>query len=48
MEQERKPGPKNLATCHDGTGNETSENISNALKPHLCLRKTDLTRSLAR
>ena len=29
--------------CCDGTGNEISENISNVLKLHRCLRKTEKT-----
>ena len=40
---DRKPEPKNLVICCDGTGNEISENISNVLKLHLCLRKLDRT-----
>lgn len=40
---DRKPEPKNLVICCDGTGNEISENISNVLKLYRCLRKTDKT-----
>jgi len=40
---ERKPDPKHLVICCDGTGNEISENISNVLKLYRCLRKTDRT-----
>ena len=43
MEHDRKPEPKNLVICCDGTGNEISENISNVLKLYRCLRKTDKT-----
>ena len=43
MEHEHKPEPKNLVICCDGTGNEISENISNVLKLHRCLRKTEKT-----
>lgn len=32
---------ENIVILCDGTGNETSENISNALKFYRCLRKTD-------
>ena len=31
---------RNIIICCDGTGNEISENISNVLKLHRCLRKT--------
>ncbi|TCU65102.1 uncharacterized protein (DUF2235 family) [Bradyrhizobium sp. R2.2-H] len=40
---DRKPEPKHLVICCDGTGNEISENISNVLKLYRCLRKTDRT-----
>lgn len=40
---DRKPEPKNLVICCDGTGNEISENISNVLKLYRCLRKTEKT-----
>ncbi|MEY9364235.1 uncharacterized protein (DUF2235 family) [Bradyrhizobium yuanmingense] len=40
---DRKPEPKHLVICCDGTGNEISENISNVLKLYRCLRKTDKT-----
>ncbi|MEY9756215.1 hypothetical protein ABIE73_003610 [Bradyrhizobium yuanmingense] len=43
---DHKPAGKNLVICCDGTGNEISENISNVLKPHRCLRKTDKTQPL--
>ncbi|WP_439359080.1 phospholipase effector Tle1 domain-containing protein [Bradyrhizobium sp. DASA03007] len=32
---------RNLVICCDGTGNGTSENISNVLKLYRCLRKTE-------
>ena len=32
MDHPSKPEPKNLVICHDGTGNEISQNISNVLK----------------
>ncbi len=38
---DRKPSPRNIVICCDGTGNEISENISNVLKLYRCLRKTD-------
>ena len=31
VDHDRKPAPKSLVICRDGTGNETSENISNVL-----------------
>ena len=34
---------KNIVICCDGTGNEISESISNVLKLHPCLRKTEKT-----
>uniref|UniRef100_A0A7Z0TPV9 DUF2235 domain-containing protein n=1 Tax=Bradyrhizobium barranii subsp. barranii TaxID=2823807 RepID=A0A7Z0TPV9_9BRAD len=34
---------ENLVVRCDDTGNEISENISNVLKLHLCLRKLDRT-----
>ena len=34
---------RNIIICFDGTGNEISENISNALKLYRCLRKTEKT-----
>ncbi|WP_346656663.1 DUF2235 domain-containing protein [Bradyrhizobium sp. BRP19] len=37
------PHRRNLVICCDGTGNKISENISNALKLHRCLRKPDNT-----
>lgn len=40
---DRKPEPKHLVVCCDGTGNEISENISNVLKLYRCLRKTEKT-----
>ncbi|KYK44089.1 hypothetical protein A1D31_15440 [Bradyrhizobium liaoningense] len=40
---DRKPEPKHLVICCDGAGNEISENISNILKLHRCLRQTDAT-----
>lgn len=43
MEHARKPEPKSLVIRSDGTGNEIPENISNVLKLHRCLRKTDKT-----
>ncbi|WP_409241880.1 phospholipase effector Tle1 domain-containing protein [Bradyrhizobium sp. NC92] len=41
METAAKPDHKNLVICCDGTGNETSQNISNVLKLHRCLRQPD-------
>ncbi|WP_349254095.1 hypothetical protein [Bradyrhizobium sp. CB1717] len=43
MEHSARPEPENPVICCDGTGNEISENISNVLKLHHCLRKTDKT-----
>nr|WP_245286030.1 DUF2235 domain-containing protein [Bradyrhizobium sp. WSM1253] len=43
MEHAPKPEPKYLVICCDGTGNESSENISNVLKLYRCQRKTDRT-----
>ena len=40
---EPSTAPKNLVICCDGTGNESSENISNVLKLCRCQRKTDRT-----
>jgi len=40
---DRKAEPKNFVICCDGTANEIPENISNVLKLHRCLRKTDRT-----
>jgi hypothetical protein len=34
---------RNIIICCDGTGDETSENISNVLKLYRCLRKTEKT-----
>ncbi|MET4331980.1 uncharacterized protein (DUF2235 family) [Bradyrhizobium sp. i1.15.2] len=42
MEHAPKPEPKYLVICCDGTGNESSENIS-VLKLYRCQRKTDRT-----
>ena len=43
---DHKPAGKNLVICCDGTGNEISENISNVLKLHRCVRKPDKTQPL--
>jgi|GEM_PF-5385897 len=43
MEHAPKPEPKNLVICCAGTGNEISENLSNAPKLHRCLRTSDKT-----
>jgi uncharacterized protein (DUF2235 family) len=34
---------RNILICCEGTGNEISKNISNALKLYRCLRKTEKT-----